>query len=165
MMMTIRSVVMAVTNRMRSTATSFLAELIIVVFFLVVSTSIIMQVFAVAETKRSHAVDLNAASLVAQEAAEVFKQLKAGDDLSAHLQHIDAHLQADEGDFLLYYDHAWQPTEQVSARVLRLELQEPETVAGGAALLYRARISVWRDEAELISFDTARCLSEGGVRP
>ena len=163
-------------NRKRSSATGFLAELIVVIFFLIASSAVITQAYAGAERIRTRASDLNITMMATQNLTEA---IRAVDDMEALEQLlIDVGLVqleiAEEpytSQYLLSYDDLWQPqsidTNQanwhetiMSKRYLLLNviINDPTEVG----ILLEARLIVSHADEEIFSLDTARFMVRTG---
>ena len=167
---------MVMGNRKRSSATGFLAELIIVIFFLIASSAVITQAYAGAESIRTRASDLNSAMMATQNLAEAIRALdnvEALDEILSERGFVSVQIvdEAFTHQYLLAYNEQWQeqasdssvanwdkPVLQGRYLVVDLIIGEPTEVG----VLIEARLTAGFGDEEIFSLDTARFIVMSG---
>ena len=127
----------------------FLIELIVVIFFFAISSVVCVNLFARARLMSINSADTTNAMLRAQSAAEMIRGTQ-GDPRSAAMF---SQAEANSNGCTLYYDRSWAGVPDAGQAAYRMDV----TFSGNARLV-KARITVRKGDAELLSIDTARYL-------
>ncbi|MCL2817074.1 MAG: hypothetical protein FWD39_01640 [Clostridiales bacterium] len=120
--------------RLSSKSVTLLAEMIIVIFFFGIISTVTLQMFVAAHKKSGQSSAVSAAVLKAQEAAECFKQSgKADKPLPQLLENCREFSGADGVKrYAVYYDGDWQSAGGPS--VYTLEISYYESLSAGGVL-------------------------------
>jgi len=130
--------------KLSSKSVTLLAEMIIVIFFFGIISTVTIQMFVAAHKKSEQSAAVTLAVLKAQDAAECFKQSgKTGEPLTQFL--ADCHeLSATGGArlFAVYYDEDWHPVDEPSVYALEISYYERQSAGG---LLREGKVMVYKN--------------------
>lgn len=144
-------------KKSRSKSSLFLMELIIVIMFFSLCAAICMRVFANAKVKTDSAREITNASLVAQTAAEYYKEFDG--DLNLLGEKFGLEFKDSVNSFEVNYDEEWNTCRSDGEYIMTVTKQDEEHID-------RALISIKSDDGEdLFSLVTAvtSVKGEGGA--
>lgn len=130
--------------KLSSKSITLLAEMIIVVFFFGIISTVTLQLFVAAHKKSEQSSAVSVAVLKAQDAAECFKQSgKEGAPLTQFLKDC-RELSAMRGAkrYAVYYDEEWQPVAEPAVYTLELNYYESQ---GEGGILREGKVMVYKN--------------------
>ena len=132
-------------------ANSFLIELIIVIFFFAIASTVTLQLFMNAQAKTSETKQLSMAVINVQSALEKARSGIESGDIS--LQHVFDGSDLSGGVYTLYYDKDWKRVTENGYYSITVSLKTADTKAGSFYIVTAAAARsdgsvIWMEETE-----------------